>query len=199
MLIGHSERRGRFGVPEPDLSGEAGRVFGESDASVNLKLRAALASALTPIVCVGETLVERQNGHTDATIRNQVVLALSGVSEQMVGRVVFAYEPVWAIGTGEVCASDEANRVCGVVRATVAAEFGADAGDAVRIQYGGSVKPDNARELLALPDIDGALVGGASLKADSLAQIVRAAQIKGAPTRGKKRTGERVVRHKSCF
>ncbi len=176
VLIGHSERRGRFGVPEPDLEGEAGGVFGESDASVNLKLRAALDSGITPIVCVGETSEERKNGQTDATVRRQVVLALSGVSEQQVGRVVFAYEPVWAIGTGEVCASEEANRVCGVIRATVASDFGAGEGAAVRIQYGGSVKPDNAHELLSLPHIDGALVGGASLKADSFAAIVRAAQ-----------------------
>ena len=176
VLIGHSERRGRFGVPEPDLEGEAGRVFGESDHSVNKKLLAALASTLTPIVCVGETLTERQNGHTDAVVENQTVMALDGVDAGQITRVVFAYEPVWAIGTGEVCAADEANRVCGVIRATVASKFGEEAGESVRIQYGGSVKPDNARELLALEHIDGALVGGASLKADSFAQIVRAAQ-----------------------
>lgn len=176
VLIGHSERRGRFGVPEPDLEGEAGRVFGESDHSVNKKLLAALSSSFTPIVCVGETLTERSNGHTDAVVENQTVMALADVEAGQIARVVFAYEPVWAIGTGEVCASDEANRVCGVIRATVASKFGADAGDAVRIQYGGSVKADNARELLSLEHIDGALVGGASLKADSFAEIVRAAR-----------------------
>lgn len=176
VLIGHSERRGRFGVPEPDLEGEAGRVFGESDHSVNKKLLAALGSTLTPIVCVGETLTERKNGHTDAVVENQTVMALAEVDANQIARVVFAYEPVWAIGTGEVCASDEANRVCGVIRATVASKFGQDAGESVRIQYGGSVKADNARELLSLPHIDGALVGGASLKADSFAQIVRAAR-----------------------
>ncbi|BCM92777.1 triosephosphate isomerase [Abditibacteriota bacterium] len=176
VLIGHSERRGRFGVPEPDLEGEAGRVFGETDHSVNKKLLAALGSSLTPIVCVGETLTERQNGHTDAVVENQTVMALDGVEASQVASIVFAYEPVWAIGTGEVCAADEANRVCGVIRATVASKLGAQAGEAVRIQYGGSVKPDNARELLALEHIDGALVGGASLKADSFAQIVQAAR-----------------------
>jgi len=175
VLIGHSERRGRFGVPEPDLEGEAGRVFGDSDHSVNLKLRAALDSSLIPIVCVGETLLERENGHTDAVVENQTVMALDGVDASHLARIVLAYEPVWAIGTGRTCDSPEANRVCGVVRATVGARFGADAAEAVRIQYGGSVKPDTAHELLSFPHIDGALVGGASLKADSFAAIVRAA------------------------
>ena len=175
VLIGHSERRGRFGVPEPDLEGEAGRVFGDSDHSVNKKLLAALGSPLTPIVCIGETLTERQNGHTDAVVENQTTMALEGVDSGQIERVVFAYEPVWAIGTGQTCDAAEANRVCGVVRATVAAKFGSGAGEAVRIQYGGSVKPEGARELLSLEHIDGALVGGASLKADSFAAIVRAA------------------------
>ena len=175
VLIGHSERRGRFGVPEPDLEGQAGAVFGDSDQSVNKKLVAALAHQLTPIVCVGETLTERQNGHTDGVVENQVSMALNGISDADIDKIVFAYEPVWAIGTGETCEIAEANRVCGVIRATVAAQFGADAGESVRIQYGGSVKPDNARELLSQEHIDGALVGGASLKADSFAAIVRAA------------------------
>lgn len=175
VLIGHSERRGRFGVPEPDLEGEAGRVFGDSDHSVNKKLLAALSTTITPIVCVGETLTERENGHTDVVVENQIVMALQDVDANQIARVVFAYEPVWAIGTGQTCDSNEANRVCGVVRATVATKFGASAGDAVRIQYGGSVKPESARELLSLEHVDGALVGGASLKADSFAAIVRAA------------------------
>lgn len=175
VLIGHSERRGRFGVPEPDLEGQAGAVFGDSDQSVNKKLVAALAHDLTPIVCVGETLIERKNGHTDAVVENQVSMALAGIEGNSVEKIVFAYEPVWAIGTGETCEISEANRVCGVIRATVATQFGADAGESVRIQYGGSVKPDNARELLSQPHIDGALVGGASLKADSFAAIVNAA------------------------
>jgi triosephosphate isomerase len=175
VVLGHSERRGRFGVPEPDLEGQAGAVFGDSDQSVNKKLSAALSHGLTPIVCVGETLTERQNGHTDAVVENQVVVALNGIESGEISKIVFAYEPVWAIGTGETCEAEEANRVCGVIRATIETSFGAEAGEAVRIQYGGSVKPENAAQLLSLPHIDGALVGGASLKADSFAAIVKAA------------------------
>lgn len=175
VVLGHSERRGRFGVPEPDLDGQAGNVFGDSDQSVNKKLHAALAHGLVPIVCVGETLTERQNGHTDMTVQNQTVLALEGITAETASPIVFAYEPVWAIGTGETCDSAEADRVCGVIRATIAEALGSAAGEAVRIQYGGSVKPENAAQLLSLEHIDGALVGGASLKADSFAQIVRAA------------------------
>ncbi|HEX8550766.1 MAG TPA: triose-phosphate isomerase [Abditibacteriaceae bacterium] len=175
VVLGHSERRGRFGVPEPDLEGQAGGVFGDSDQSVNKKLHAALAAGLKPIVCVGETLQERQNGHTDAVVENQIVMALDGISPEQAANLVLAYEPVWAIGTGETCEADEADRVCGVIRATVATGFGAAAGDGVRVQYGGSVKADNAKDLLSRPNIDGALVGGASLKADSFAAVVRAA------------------------
>jgi triosephosphate isomerase len=177
VIIGHSERRGRFGVPEPDLEGQAGNVFGDSDQSVHKKLHAALAAGLTPIVCVGETLIERQNGHTDAVVENQTVIALEGVDAGDAAKLVFAYEPVWAIGTGETCEADEADRVCGVIRATIARALGDAAGEAVRIQYGGSVKPDNAADLLGRPHIDGALVGGASLKPDSFAAIVKAAQV----------------------
>ena len=175
VLVGHSERRGRFGVSEPDLEGQAGNVFGDSDASVNLKTKAALEGGLRPIVCVGELLLERQNGHTDAVIENQITLALDGLSAEQVSGLTLAYEPVWAIGTGETCDATEANRVCGVIRATVASGFGTAVGEAVRIQYGGSVKPDNAAELLGMEHIDGALVGGASLKAEAFAAIVRAA------------------------
>lgn len=175
VLIGHSERRGRFGVAEPDLEGEAGLVFGDSDAAVNRKLLAALENDLVPIVCVGETLVERQNGHTDMVVENQVVMALKDMGTDKIGGIVFAYEPVWAIGTGETCDSAEANRVCGVIRATIASGFSDEIAQNVRIQYGGSVKPENAAELMNQDHIDGALVGGASLKADSFAAIVRAA------------------------
>ncbi|HEX8833091.1 MAG TPA: triose-phosphate isomerase [Abditibacteriaceae bacterium] len=180
VVLGHSERRGRFGVPEPDLEGQAGNVFGDSDQSVNKKLHAALEHGLTPIVCVGETLVERQNGHTDAVVENQTVIALEGIDAGQAAKLVFAYEPVWAIGTGETCEAEEADRVCGVIRATIAQALGANAGDVIRIQYGGSVKPDNAADLLGRPHIDGALVGGASLKADSFAAIVNAARGNGA-------------------
>lgn len=175
VLLGHSERRGRFGVPEPDLEGEAGRVFGDSDHSVNKKLKAALAHGLVPIVCVGETITERQNGHTDAVVENQIAVGLDGLTPEQVSGLILAYEPVWAIGTGETCDTPEANRVCGVIRATIASNYGTEAAAAVRIQYGGSCKPENAAELLSQEHIDGALVGGASLKPDSFAAIVKAA------------------------
>ena len=174
VLIGHSERRGRFGVSEPDLEGAAGHVFGDTDQSVNKKLHAALAAGITPIVCVGETLTERHNGHTDTVVANQVAMALENVEAAQGSTIVFAYEPVWAIGTGETCDTSEANRVCGVVRAAVASSLGREVSEQVRVQYGGSVKPENAQELLSQTDIDGALVGGASLKPDSFAAIVNA-------------------------
>lgn len=177
VIIGHSERRGRFGVPEPELEGEAGHVFGDNDHSVNNKVRAALENGMVPIICVGETLIERKNGHTDAVVQNQTVMALQNVDASSAEQIVFAYEPVWAIGTGETCETPEADRVCGVIRSAIAGVLGAGAAGVIRIQYGGSVKPDNARELLSQPHIDGALVGGASLKADSFAAIVRAAQL----------------------
>jgi triosephosphate isomerase len=176
VIIGHSERRGRFGVPEPDLEGEAGHVFGDNDHSVNKKVLAALENELVPIICVGETLTERKNGHTDMVVQNQTVMALQDVDASAAAQIVFAYEPVWAIGTGETCETAEADRVCGVIRGAIAGVLGTGAAEVVRIQYGGSVKPDNARELLGQRHIDGALVGGASLKADSFAAIVRAAQ-----------------------
>lgn len=172
-IIGHSETRGRFGVPEPDFTPEVVQHFGESDATVNRKLKACLAAGLKPIVCVGETLSERKAGDADVVIAAQVRGALAGVATEAVAGLVFAYEPVWAIGTGEVCEAAEADRVCGVVRATVLELHGAEAAAAVRVQYGGSVKPDNAADLLARPNIDGALVGGAALKAADFAGIVQ--------------------------
>ncbi len=175
VIVGHSERRGRFGVAEPDFDAPTLAHFGDNDVTVNRKLRAAQEAGLIPICCVGETLTERQAERTDAVVAGQTGAALTGVSADNAARVIFAYEPVWAIGTGEVCISGEADRVCGVVRATVARLYGPETGEAVRIQYGGSVKPDNARELLAQPNIDGALVGGASLKAEDFAAIVAAA------------------------
>jgi triosephosphate isomerase len=173
-VLGHSERRGRFGVPEPDLQYGAERVFGDTDTSVNKKLHAVLAAGLVPIVCVGETLQERQTGATDITVSGQVKAALKGIDAAQSSTLVFAYEPVWAIGTGETCAAEEADRVCGVVRAAIGEVLGNEVAEAVRIQYGGSVKADNAQDLLSRPNIDGALVGGASLKADSFAAIVQA-------------------------
>jgi triosephosphate isomerase len=173
VIIGHSETRGRFGVPEEGFTEEVLAYFGESDRTVNLKLKAALAEGLVPIVCCGELLSERRDGQTDAVVRVQIERALEGLTSEQVAAIVLAYEPVWAIGTGEVCASDEANRVCGVIRETVARQFGS-AAEAVRIQYGGSVKPDNAADLLRREQIDGALVGGASLKAGDFMAVVRA-------------------------
>ena len=176
VILGHSETRGRFGVAEPDMTPDLLKTLGETDAAVNAKARATLAAGLTPIVCIGETLTERQAGDTDTVVRAQVVGALAGITGEEVGsRVVLAYEPVWAIGTGETCAPDEADRVCGVVRAAVRENFGEGAAESVRIQYGGSMKPDNARDLLARPNIDGGLIGGASLKAGDFAAIVAAA------------------------
>lgn len=167
VLIGHSERRGRFGkleVPESTLG-----FFAETDETVNLKLKAALKCSLTPIVCIGETLNEREAGNTDAVIAKQMAGAIDGVED--LSRVVFAYEPVWAIGTGKVCDSTEANRVCGFVRSCLPAAVR----NTVRIQYGGSVNPANAAELFAQPEIDGGLVGGASLKPADFIQVVQAA------------------------
>jgi triosephosphate isomerase len=128
-----------------------------------------------PIVCCGETLDERRAGNTDEVVSGQIELALAGVSAEQAAVTVLAYEPVWAIGTGETCAAEEADRVCGVIRATVGRLFGAAAADSVRIQYGGSVKPDNAADLLSRPNIDGALVGGASLKSSDFNAILAAA------------------------
>jgi triosephosphate isomerase len=175
VIIGHSERRGRFGVPEEGFTEEVLAHVGESDRTVNLKVQAALAEGLAPIVCCGEILAERREGRTDAVVRLQIERALEDLSAEQAAGLIIAYEPVWAIGTGEVCAADEANRVCGVIRETVARQFGSSSAGAVRIQYGGSVKPDNAAELLRKDQIDGALVGGASLKASDFTAIVQAA------------------------
>jgi len=175
VILGHSERRGRFGVVEPDFGPEVLALFGETDETVNRKLHAALRHGLVPIVCCGETLAERQAGQTDVVVSGQIERGLRGLSAGQWAGVVLAYEPVWAIGTGETCAAAEADRVCGVIRATVGELGGSDAAEAVRIQYGGSVKPDNAADLLGRPHIDGALVGGASLKAADFLAILQAA------------------------
>jgi triosephosphate isomerase (TIM) len=176
VIVGHSETRGRFGVPDKEMTAAILAFFAENDATVNLKTKAALAHRLTPIVCCGELLAERREGRTDEVVRGQIELGLAGLTAEQVAGLALAYEPVWAIGTGEVCASDEANLVCGAIRHQVRRQFGATAAEAVRIQYGGSVKPDNAGELLRQPEIDGALVGGASLKAEEFAAIVEAAR-----------------------
>jgi triosephosphate isomerase len=157
VIAGHSERR---------------ELFGELDQHVNLKVRAILKAGMTPILCCGETLAEREAGTTEAKVSGQVVAGLQGVTKEQVAGMVIAYEPIWAIGTGKTATADDAQAVCKTIRGVVGEHFGADAAAAVRIQYGGSVKPANAAELMAQPDIDGALVGGASLDADEFARII---------------------------
>ena len=157
VIAGHSERR---------------ELFGEQDGHVNLKVKAILKAGMTPILCCGETLEEREAGTTEAKVSGQVIAGLQGVTKEQVGGLVIAYEPIWAIGTGKTATAEDAQAVCATIRGVVAQSFGADAAAAVRIQYGGSVKPSNAAELMGQPDIDGALVGGASLDADDFARIV---------------------------
>ncbi|MDX8044674.1 triose-phosphate isomerase [Gracilibacillus sp. S3-1-1] len=159
VVLGHSERR---------------EMFAETDETVNKKTHAAFAHNLIPIVCVGETLEERETEKTMEVVEAQVKAALAGLSEEQVNQTIIAYEPIWAIGTGKTATSEQANEVCTHIRKVVADAVSADAGEAVRIQYGGSVKPANVDELLAQSDIDGALVGGASLEADSFLQLVEA-------------------------
>lgn len=159
VILGHSERR---------------QLFGETDASVNAKLKKSLADGLIPIVCVGETLDEREAGTTAQVVAEQVRGSLADLTAQQASQIVIAYEPVWAIGTGKTATPEQAEEVHAQIRGLLTELFG-DVADTIRIQYGGSVKPDNAAELLGKPNIDGALVGGASLKADSFAAIVKAA------------------------
>ena len=176
VILGHSERRGRFGVPEPDMTDELRRLFGDGDESVNVKAKLAIAAGLTPIICCGETLEERQAGTTDLVVREQVAAALEGLTAEQVASLVIAYEPVWAIGTGETCQDDEANRVIGLIRFAVAELFDTDSATSMRILYGGSVKPGNVKGIMEQMEIDGGLVGGASLEADSFCQLVEITQ-----------------------
>lgn len=169
-IVGHSETRGKFGKLE--IPAETVCHFGESDHTVNLKIGALLTHGLTPILCVGETQSERDAKMTDAIISTQLERALSGHNPEDLQGLVVAYEPVWAIGTGNVCDSTEAERVCGLIRDLVRGLIGAESADACRILYGGSVKANNARELFSQPNIDGGLVGGASLDAKEFAAIV---------------------------
>jgi triosephosphate isomerase len=158
VVLGHSERRG---------------YFGESDRALALKVPVALGAGLQPILCVGETEAQRAAGETERTLRHQVGEDLAGVADDQLGSVVIAYEPIWAIGTGNVATPEQAQEASGFIRALIAARDTA-AAERVRVIYGGSVKPENAAELLALPDVDGALVGGASLDARSFMSIVNA-------------------------
>ena len=158
-IIGHSERR---------------QYFAETDETVNRKLKAAFAAKIVPIFCLGETLDERDAGQAFAVVERQLRAGLSGIPEANAVETVIAYEPVWAIGTGRTATSEQAQEMCAFIRRTLASLYGAEASDAVCIQYGGSVKPENAEELLAQPDIDGALVGGASLVPEQFHAICNA-------------------------
>ena len=160
VICGHSERRD---------------IFGETDEMVNAKVKAILKHNMTPIMCVGESLAEREAGETEAKVLGQVVNGLQGVKKTEVAGMVIAYEPIWAIGTGKTATAEDAQQMCASIRAAVTASFGTEAGASVRIQYGGSVKPGTTEELMAQPDVDGALVGGASLDPDDFAQIVKIA------------------------
>lgn len=161
VILGHSERR---------------NILGESSEAVNLKVHAALAAGLTPIVCVGELLAERKAGKTMDVIRRQFDGSFSGLSAEQMKQTVIAYEPVWAIGTGEVATPAQAEEVHLGLRRLMEARYNKEVAESVRIQYGGSVKPDNAAELLAQPNIDGALVGGASLKVEPFVGIIAGAK-----------------------
>jgi triosephosphate isomerase len=158
VIVGHSERR---------------EIFGETDDWVNEKVHAVHRHGMTPILCVGETLDEREAGVTEAKVRGQVEAGLAGSTPEQVAATVIAYEPIWAIGTGRTATPDDAQAVCRLVRDVVGGGFGGDAAASLRVQYGGSVKPSNSAELMAQPDIDGALVGGASLDPDEFIQIIR--------------------------
>ena len=175
VIVGHSETRGRFGTVDDELA-KLLSYFGECDATVNMKAKYAFEAGLTPIIACGELLSEREAGRTDEVISAQMAIDLDGFTKEQAMRMVIAYEPVWAIGTGQVCDPDEADRVCGLIRAIVKKMHGADVADAVRVQYGGSVNDKNAAELLSKPNIDGALVGGAALKADAFATIIGSAR-----------------------
>lgn len=159
VILGHSERR---------------QYFGETDETVNKKIKTALRFAMTPIVCVGESLEQREADETEAFITTQIDAGLAGLTADEVKTIVIAYEPIWAIGTGRTATSAQAEEVCAFIRKRIATLFGVDAADCVRVLYGGSVKGSNAAELLAEADIDGALVGGASLKADDFMAIITA-------------------------
>ena len=160
VIIGHSERR---------------QYFGETDVTVHDRVRAALDAGLTVILCVGETLEQREQGITNELVALQTKIALGGVSAEELKRIIIAYEPVWAIGTGKTATAEQANEVCHVIREVIAQLYGVPAADAFTIQYGGSMNAANAAELLAQPDVDGGLIGGASLKPADFAAIVEAA------------------------
>ncbi|MDO4493738.1 MAG: triose-phosphate isomerase [Clostridia bacterium] len=156
-IIGHSERR---------------QYFGETDEGVNKRAKAALAAGIVPIICVGESLEQRESGVTEAIVTGQTKAALEGISAEDAVKVVIAYEPIWAIGTGKTATKEDANATIAVIRGAVREVFGAAVADELRIQYGGSMNPKNASELMSMPEIDGGLIGGASLKADDFSKVV---------------------------
>ena len=157
VILGHSERR---------------EMFNETDETVNKKVHAAFANGLTPIICVGESLEQRETGATNAVVDTQTVAALEGLTDEQVKRVVIAYEPIWAIGTGRTATAKQANETIGYIRSVIERVYGREVAEAVRIQYGGSVNPSNIKELMAQEHIDGALVGGASLDPKSFLSLV---------------------------
>ncbi|WP_297437389.1 triose-phosphate isomerase [uncultured Clostridium sp.] len=157
VVLGHSERRA---------------YFNETDADIKKKIAAAFAHNITPIVCYGESLADREAGTTNTVIEAQVKVSLAGLSNELAAKVVVAYEPIWAIGTGKTATSEQANETIAAIRDMVAGMYGKEVADKVRIQYGGSVKPNTIKEQMGMSDIDGALVGGASLKASDFSQIV---------------------------
>ncbi len=160
VIVGHSERR---------------QYYNETDITVNKKVHAALAAGVRPIICVGESLEQREMGATEELISYQVKMALSGLNDSQVRRVIIAYEPIWAIGTGKTATAEQAGDVCSHIRAIIRKEYGARVARAVTIQYGGSMNAKNAAELLAQPEIDGGLIGGASLKPEDFVTIINAA------------------------
>lgn len=160
VIVGHSERR---------------QYFGETDATVNGRAKAGLANGLKVIVCVGETLTEREQGVTFETVARQTKIALLGISAEDMKNIIIAYEPVWAIGTGKTATAEQAEEVCAYIRSVVASLYGAEVAEATTVQYGGSMNAKNAAELLAMENIDGGLIGGASLKPDDFTVIVKAA------------------------
>ena len=157
VVVGHSERR---------------ELFGETDEMVNHKVKAIIKHGMTPIMCVGESLHEREAGETEAKVLGQVLAGLAGVKAESVSSMLIAYEPIWAIGTGRTATSDDAQTVCAAIRNAVATKFNVETAEALRIQYGGSVKAGTTQELMSQPDVDGALVGGASLDPDEFARVI---------------------------
>ena len=157
VIIGHSERR---------------QYFGETDATVNMRLKQALVKELKPIVCIGETLTEREKNKTKKVLKKQILEGFKDITADDFNNIVIAYEPVWAIGTGKTATAEDANKTIGYIRSLVKKTWGAEVAKALRIQYGGSMKPSNAKELMAMRNIDGGLIGGAALKATDFASIV---------------------------